>query len=247
MNAEHICALRALWKLSFGDTDTFLDNFFTTAFSPERHHFLSENGIPVSALYWFDCCLEGKPFAYIYAVATHPGHRGKGLAGKLLEKTHEILKQQGYAGAILVPGSESLFDFYKKLGYRKAATVTEFTCTADHTPTPLTQIDAKAYVKLRQAYLPRGGVVQEGAALDFFACYGNFYRGEDFLLAGTAQDGVLYVREFLGNTDRCGSALGALGFSKGVFRTPGTEKDFAMYFQLREDCPAPQYIGFALD
>lgn len=247
MTAEHIAALKHLWQQAFGDAPELIDSFLATGFSEDRCHYLMEDGRPVSVLYRFDCYLNGHKLAYIYAVATEKAHRGKGLARKLMEKTHAILKQQGYAGAILVPGSQSLFDFYSNMGYRKAATITEFPCTAADTPTPLFQISAREYAALRQAYLPQGGVVQEDSALDFFATYGAFYRGKDFLLAGVEQDGVFYAREFLGDTALCGNILCTLGLSQGVFRTPGANRDFAMYYPLQEGCPAPYYFGFALD
>ena len=247
MTAEHITALKNLWQQAFGDAEELIDKFLATGFSEDRCHFLMEDGRPVSVLYRFDCEVQGHKLAYFYAIATEKAHRGKGLARKLMEKTHEILKQQGYAGVILVPGSQSLFEFYSKMGYRKAATITEFTRTADRTGTPLFQIGAREYVERRRAYLPQGGVVQEDSALDFFQTYGSFFRGEDFLLAGVEQDGILYAREFLGNTTLCGNILCTLGLSQGVFRAPGTDRDFAMYYPLQEDCPAPYYFGFALD
>ena len=33
---QDVPALRALWKQAFSDTDSFLDSFFSLAFSPER-------------------------------------------------------------------------------------------------------------------------------------------------------------------------------------------------------------------
>jgi ribosomal protein S18 acetylase RimI-like enzyme len=92
MAADHpldaqIPQLRTLWKLAFGDPDWFLDSFFRTAFAPDRCLCICEEDRPVAALYWIDCTLEGGPLAYIYAVATHPEHRKKGLASRLIHQT----------------------------------------------------------------------------------------------------------------------------------------------------------------
>ena len=108
--------LKKLWKTVFGDPDAFIDSFFEIAFSPQRCLYLTENNQPVSALYWFDCEYEGGKLAYIYAVATSPEHRGKGLASQLMKDTHAHLKALGYAGAVLKPAS-GLFPFYERLGY----------------------------------------------------------------------------------------------------------------------------------
>ena len=159
-----IAKLQTLWQEAFGDSNATVEAFFATGFSPDRHHCIVENGIPVSALYWFDCQLDGQKLAYIYAVATLTSHRGKGLAHRLMEQTHEILKSRGYAGAVLVPATD-LFPFYEQLGYRATASIDKFTCRADGVAIPLREIPAEEYARLRKVFLPAGAVIQEGAAL----------------------------------------------------------------------------------
>lgn len=245
MNVD-LTQLQSLWQQAFGDPSDAIDAFFSTGFSPDRCHYLLESGRPVSALYWLDCTLDGQKFAYLYAIATEKSHRGKGLCRRLMTETHEILRKQGYAGAVLVPAEKALFSLYEKLGYRYAATVREFTCEAANTPAALTQIDARQYENLRAQYLPAGSVLQAGATLDFYATYGQFYAGDDFLLACYMEEGKLYTQEILGNTALCSQILCALGAQTGSFRTPGEEKPFAMYYPLQENCPAPRYLGFDL-
>ena len=242
-----IADLQRLWQEAFNNSNDFTGLFFNTGYSPERHHCICENNVPVSALYWFDCQLQGQKLAYIYAVATLKSHRGKGLARRLMAETHEILRQKGYAGAILVPEKESLFDFYRKLDYRVVTTVAEFSCVAGDMPPPLRQIDAAEYARLRDKLLPIGSVVHAGAILDFLAGYCKLYAGEDFLLAGEFIDGHLVAQELLGNTDAAPGIVKALGCTKGHFRAPGNDREFAMYLPLTENCPKPTYFGLALD
>ena len=90
-------SLRSLWKVVFGDTDAFLDHFFSIAYSPERCSYYEQDGEAICALYWFDCAYEGGKLAYIYAVATHPEHRGKGICRRLMEGAHEAIRGQGIA------------------------------------------------------------------------------------------------------------------------------------------------------
>ncbi len=244
MNAD---ALKRLWAEAFGDTEEAIDAFFATGFSPDRHHSILENGAPVSALYWFDCHLDGQKLAYIYAVATAKQHRGKGLAHRLMDETHRILQGQGYAGAVLVPGSKELFAFYKAMGYRTVSTVTEFTCTPADTSAALTEIAPDRYAKLRNTLLPAGSVVQDGAALAYLHTYASFYEGADFLLAATLEGGALYAQELLGNSNAAPEILRTLNAETGRFRTPGTGRDFAMCLPLTDSCPAIGYFGLALD
>lgn len=242
-----IADLCRLWQEAFGDTDAFLDGFFATGFALERCHFIEEQGVPVSALYWFDCQLQGQKLAYLYAVATRKSHRGKGLARRLMTETHAILKKQGYAGAILVPGGKDLFAMYEKLGYRTVTTVSKFAAQQGSTPANLTPIDGAEFAELRRQYLPSGGVLQEGAALSFLQTYCRFYKGADFLMVASEEDGALRAQELLGNAAAAPGILRTLGYENGTFRTPGTDKPFAMLFPLTEQCPIPAYFALALD
>ena len=95
--------LKQLWHMAFGDGEEFIDLFFRTAYAPERCLYLTEDDQITAALYWLDCEYRGQKQAYIYAVATHPDHRGKGLCRMLIQDTHNLLRSRSYAGALLVP------------------------------------------------------------------------------------------------------------------------------------------------
>lgn len=230
--------LRALWKEAFGDDDDFLDAFFSAAFSPDRCRCLTEDGRVAAALYWFDCRLDGRPLAYLYAVATARHFRRRGLCRRLMESTRELLRELGYAGIVLVPGEKSLVPMYARMGYRPCCGVREFSCRAAHPPVTLRAVEPREFAALRRQYLPKGGVIQEGENLDFLAATTRLYAGEDFL----------YVpgQELLGRADAAPGILTALGQERGTFRTPGDEKSFAMYLPLT-DAPAPAYFGLAFD
>ena len=239
--------LQQLWAEAFEESPETLRVFFCSYFSPDRYHCITEKDIPVSALYWFDCALNGSKFAYIYAVATLKSHRGKGYARQLLEQTREILIQKGYAGAILVPANEGLFSFYGQAGFLPATTIAEFSCAWGDIPTPLTRISAAEYGHLRKAYLPANSVLQEGAVLDFLGTQGQFYKGDAFLLAASIEKDMLTAQELLGDATAAPGILRALNIPKGRFRTPGEGRSFAMYLPLNVHCPKPGYFGLALD
>lgn len=239
--------LRNLWKLAFGDTDEFLDGFFSTAYGAERCRFLTDGEEITAALYWLDCQLGAETYAYLYAVATHPAYRNRGLCHKLMADTHAHLREQGYAGAVLVPQEESLRTFYGKMGYKTMGNVREFTAVPGENPTHIRRIVAQEYATLRRQYLPEGGLLQEGASLTFFSTYGQFYAGEDFLLAAYRETDFLWGMELLGNEGAAPGILKALGCIRGKFRTPGTELPFGMFLPLQENAPVPKYLGHAFD
>ena len=238
--------LRRLWKQAFGDSDKYLDSFFAAGFSPDRCRALTVNGQLAAALYWFDCMWNGQKTAYLYAIATDEVFRGHGLCKALMENTHRHLRELGYVGAILVPARESLFAFYKRLGYRTCGYVTEFTAKADE-PIKLNKIDAAEYARLRRLYLPENGVVQEGPLLDFLQTQAQFYAGDGFMLCASVENGTAFIPELLGNAAVAPAVIAALGITEGRCRTIGTDKPFAMYFPLSYTETAPAYFGLALD
>lgn len=244
--ADDIKNLRNLWKEAFSDTDEFLDVFFSVAFSPERSFCIADETDITAAAYYFDCSYGGGKIAYIYAVATKISHRGKGLCRTLMEYIHETLKEAGYKGAILVPGSKSLFDFYSKMGYKTCCYLRkEFISAGDHSE-PLRRLSTEEYASLRRKYLPEGSVIQEGVNLDFLSTYAEFYCGADFLLAASKEKDTLVCYELLVNAEKASCILSALGCKKGNFRMPGGDTPFAMYLPfVNEDYPA--YFGFAFD
>ncbi len=240
--------LRRLWQEAFGDTEEFLDLFFAQGFSPKRCLYIEEEGNAAAVLYWFDCEWNGKKIAYIYAVATAKAHRGKGLCHKLMDHTHKHLKDAGYAGAILVPGSPSLFKFYESMGYKTSCYVQEFTCSAEEGKINLTKITKDDFAALRRKYLPENSVIQENENLDFLSSYATFYKGDDFILAAYKDKNNLVCPEISGNTENAPQIVNALGCKKGLFRTCGDFMPFAMYLPLQEsDNTHPEYFGFAFD
>ena len=235
--------LKALWKIVFGDPDDFIDSFFKIPFSPDRCRYITENGMPISALYWFDCEYNGGKLAYIYAVATHPNHRGKGLASQLLEDTHNHLKALGYAGAVLKP-AKGLFPFYERLGYVTSGYIRRFSANSDNSPVHLQALSAKEYGFVRKTYLPENGIIQEGITLDFLQTFAQFYACSDAVVCIAKDEPIVF--EFLGNPNSIPGVLAALDIKTAEIPTNGNDIPFAMFHPL--NCTKiPGYLGISLE
>ena len=242
MNTDVINALKNLWQLVFQEPMEAIDAFFATGFSPDRCRYVMQGDTPVSALYWLDCEYEGGKLAYIYAVATHPDHRGKGLASRLLAQTHDQLKAMGYAGAVLKP-AKGLFPFYGRLGYVTSGHIRRFTAEQG-TPVSLKPLSKEEYGILRRSFLPANAVVQEGETLDFLHTYATFYAAEDALICVTRQEPI--ILEYLGNPQSASGILAALGIQSAEIPTIGEEIPFTMFYSL--NCKAvPGYLGLSLE
>ncbi len=238
---SQIPALGRLWQQAFGDSDAFLDAFFSVGFSSRRSRCAEENGQLLGALYWFDCTLQGQKWAYLYGVATEKDHRGRGICCRLMEDTHGLLKAQGYDGCVLVPGSESLRTFYEKMGYRSFGgmdTVQAEAGKAVH----IQKLTPEQFGLLRPLFLPEGGLSQEG--MDFLGTQADFYTGEGFLTAVSREE-PFFALELLGTAAAAPGILAALGREKGCFRVPGSTP-FAMC-RAFSPTEAPGYLGIAFD
>ncbi len=209
-----------LWKQVFGDFGGFWETFFRCAWKPDHCLCIEEAGQIQAALYWFDCHCGG-PWAYIFAVATHPDHRGRGLCRALMEKTHARLEALGYHGALLVPAEPGLRQMYAAMDYREGTVLPEFP-----RPAGLQPVSAREYAAARRALLPPGGVIQEGDILTLLEETGaRFFAAEGCILACEGQR----VLEYLDGS------------------VPEGTRPFAMVHPFREDAVCPEYFAFALD
>ena len=245
--AEQIPLLRRLWKAVFGDSDQFLDSFFSLAFSPERCRCVAEHGEVKAALYWFDCCCQGEKFAYLYAVATAAACRGRGLFSALLADTKKVLTAEGFDGILLLPERESLRKMYEKFGFSCCTTVDTLALSAGEEPVLMEEVGAETFARLRRQMLPEGGVLQEDTWLPFLASQYRFWRGEGWLAAGQVYDGKLICQEFLGDRNAMGGLVRALEVPMGTFRVPGKTMPFVYLLPLQAHCKRPDYFALVLD
>lgn len=245
--SDQLPTLRQLWKTVFRDSDEFLDGFFATGFSPARCRCVTVEEGPVAALYWFTCACRGQKMAYLYAVATDPAHRGRGLCRALMENTRQHLAESGFQAVLLCPESDALAGMYEKMGYRFCTTVSKLACEAGSRPAALQRISREEYARLRREFLPDGGVVQEGENLLFLETMSRFYRGEGFLLSAREQEGELWGDELLGDASAAPGILKALHQPRGTFRIPGGDRNLLMWLPLAPDATAPGWFGLPFD
>lgn len=238
---EDVPALRRLWKQAFGDTDAFLDSFFSLAFSVDRAMIAREENKVVGALYWLDCRWDESALWYIYAVATDKDYRGRGICTALMSRTHEEASSAG-KGTVLVPVENSLRTFYGRLGYQNFGGIDEETYYAAGTPVAAAKISAYAYAEKRRELLPKNGILQEGDFLPFLDANMHFYWGDGWLL--TVGDD--FAPEFLGDKALLPGILKALEIPKARVRCAG-KTPFAMYRGTEGNGAAPGYFAFALD
>ncbi len=229
-------ALRALFTQAFGD-EAFTELFFRLGYGPERCIIAHDSEL-LAAAHWFDCTLEGKKAAYFYGIAAFEHCRGRGIGTKLIEASIQALKNRGYEAIFLVPAEESLFSYYKRLGFQTVGTIRERTVNAA-APLPLRRLTVGEYAQMRRELLPSHALIQEGPCLELLGGYAQFYA-TDRSIAAVSED---MVWEFLGDETQAPGLIAALGLPSAKIRTPGPGRDFAMALDGSE----PVYLGLALD
>lgn len=275
---EDVPRQRELWALAFGDGGEYLDNFYQTYYRPERVLVLEEEGAVRAMTAWFDTALaepgrERWKAGYLYAVATHPDDRGRGLAGALLKYAAFYLREeQGCQAMTTVPAEPSLHRFFAQNGFRECFTHTRLTPApapaGAEPPFPLEPLSPEEYGRMREELL--SGLLHIVYPADALAYQAGCCRlsGGGLYLARTAagpvllcaeggEDGALLVKELLGCPEARALALPCLktllpGWS-GAARVPGPGTQFGMLrwlypgLEARWDWSAEGYLGLAFD
>lgn len=241
---KDVCPLKKLWKETFNDSENFIDSFFNISYSENRSMIVEKDGKITSMLFWFDCNFKGNKVAYIYAVATSQDFRKQGLCNSLMEALHSHLKASDYVGACLVPASDNLFNFYAKMGYIKCIYNSELTVMPTEGKLDIKKVSAEEYIKLRKDFLPLNAITQND--IDFLNLQVEFFKGKDFVFSSRKENNELFVPEFWGNKNIQPIIVFCQNAKKGIFRSYGTEKPFAMFLPFNET-ELPEYLDFAYD
>lgn len=134
---EH--ALQSLWHTCFGDDMAYVRFIFSHLLRTDRCLVHCNSQRQPDAMLFFEpftliCPGGNAPGAYIYGVATSPSAREQGISTRLLDACHRQLTQTGFVLSVLVPASESLFDFYAKRGYKTAFSIVKEVIPASAIP-----------------------------------------------------------------------------------------------------------------
>lgn len=224
-------ALRQLWQLVFEDSDTFLDHFFQEHYDPQHALVLEEDGTLQAMAFWFETQLmvpgiQPVKAAYLYAVATHPDFRGKGLARQLLDESAQLLRDLGCELMTLVPSEPTLHLFYQDRGFHECFVNAEYEMTPAKPPfqlpgISLEQVDPQTYTDVREQLLngtPRLSYSTAAMAYQEGCCKlsgGGLYVGRTpagpvCLTLERSPENMMLAKELLGSHD-------ALMFMSGEF------------------------------
>jgi len=245
--------LRALWNRVFGDPEAYLDLFFRRCFDPAETMVACEGDQVRAMLYLLPLTLRAGAQAfsarYVYAVATDPDFRSRGLSTALLEETHRALAARGIAASVLVPAEPSLFAYYGARGYATAfwAESREI-APGEGEMIPLRETSLAAQKPLRDAWFSRCALYGEWDenALRYREAETAFLGGKVFSFPTEKSHGyavcvpvsdAVRITEFVGPADtRVLRALAAaFGKPRVCMRAPAENgAPFAMLYPYRD-------------
>ncbi len=242
---EDLPALDALWQAAFPeDTAARRALFFETV--PFSHCLvLEEDGAPISMVYSLPASVGGRRLQYIYAAATLPAYRGRGLFGELLRYAQESARLDGCVGSFLRPAEPSLVDYYARFGYRPW-TFFERVRGAAGIGCPVSALSPQEYTARRQTRLPQGALAWPSWFTCLAAQNGEAYSVGDATALCERAEETLTVKEWLGDAD-VSALCAACGCTRYEWVRPAARGEvYTLYAPLSEELPPP-YIGPVLD
>ncbi len=239
---EDLPALHAIWRAAFpADTAEQRDLFFD-AVPPDRCLIAEADGVPVSMVYSLPAALGERRLQYIYAAATLPEYRGRGIFAELLRYALKAAESAGCVGSFLHPAEPSLTAYYARFGYHPW-TFCERVSGRAGTAVPVTRLSPEAYSRRT---VPPYALAWPKELLRYAAQSSAAYAvGDTVALCETVED-TLLVKEWSGG-DAAGlcAALGCLRYE--WVRPAVAGEVYTMLLPFTDDPLPPPYIGPVLD
>lgn len=127
---------KELWKLCFGDPQSYIDFYFANRYKKDETLVLLHDGLIIAMLTLMPVKTvlpDNRSFAsrMLYAIGTHPEYQHEGFGTQLMDLCHKYQEENDIGFSILVPAEQSLVDFYHNQGYRESFYLREFVFSSD--------------------------------------------------------------------------------------------------------------------
>jgi GNAT superfamily N-acetyltransferase len=196
--------LKNIWRVCFNDADAYIDLYFSERYLPKNTFVHCEAGRGVAMLTLLPATVvtphEELAARYLYAVATLPEFRHKGLSLSLAQQADEQAREENRALEIVVPATPELFHFYARQGFSTAFYHRIVRFPADeimHTDAleGLPLQDAETFFTLRERYFAPGGffVRWDSAALQYIIKESRLLQGDVYYFSKNGDEGYVVV------------------------------------------------------
>lgn len=202
---KDISQLKEIWHISFGDSKEYIDMFMEHQFKNALTVVYEEDSKIFSMFFLFRCdfSIRGKnhPSFYLYAAATLPQYRGKGIMGKMLEFSKLYAAEKNFDFIILSPAEKSLYDYYSRFGFKacfKSKKISLALEREDEYAANFSENDFEKMLTLRDAAVKKSdGVIWDeeffryavyendytsGKTRSTKECYGIYFKEDDHII-----------------------------------------------------------------
>ena len=250
-----IPALCALWEAVFGDKPELIQDFFRLlpdmglCAVAELDGKIAGMASVLTALELVTPGGDSARCGYVYAVATEPSFRGRGIGAALTEKVCELAKAAGTSILCTLPAEDSLYPWYEKIMGVRCALYRQSFETAPAESLQVRRLKASEYLKRREELLADKSHLRAAPAIiefaeRFYSVYGGgLFLSGDGLCAAYGDAKCLYIKELIspdGRNEPAAAALGAfLGADRIVYSLPSESGDkyiSALPDALPSDC-----------
>ncbi len=240
----------SLYQTAFPDDPQDFAEDFINRFFENSCRYILKDGKLVSMLFLLDATLDANgtsaPAAYLYAAATLPEYRGRGLMAELIEKAKAEMVGNGKC-LITKPAEPSLFNYYERFGFKTAVFSEDRLINKQTHAEPLKTLSKEEYTFKREELLkdkPHITLSDMNYALSFFTLSGD----ENTIAAVDTDETPPIVKEFISEDEKGrDKLLSALNTDRAVFRTEG-KTPFAMVIPPNcTEVPKNPHFMLALD
>lgn len=169
--------VRNMWKTCFGDSDAYMDIYFSEKYRSENTLIYFDDGKAVASLqmlpYLFTFHGMEIPVAYFSGLCTLPQARKRGFMSSLIRQAYAELEKRNVPIALLVPQEKQLLDFYNQFGFAQTFDAGEDNLYSLH------DLTERHESKMNDAY----------------AEFDSWFRGKDMVVQKTFDDFRAIVAE----------------------------------------------------
>jgi predicted acetyltransferase len=212
-----------IWKTCFGDDDEYIHFFLEKLYLPDHCLLAVIDGEPVAMLHllpinYHDGVKQSRA-QYIYAAATLPKYRRRGIMAELIDEALLQGEQNGSAFTALLPANEGLYDYYEKSGFHTAFHIKRMQLSRKEIETlsegdgylKQTKPDTELMLRQRQSFL-KPAVLWGRELFDYIVAEWRFTGGKiiswenGYCFYRCTADAVFIKEACMASSDRAGIA-----------------------------------------
>ena len=115
-----------VWTRCFEDEPAFVHSFLARHYLRENAFLHTESDRVMATCLLIVCETEIGRIGYLYAIATLPEYRHRGIAEQLVRQAIERCRELHLSAVALIPASQHLADYYRRIGFSSEAVPIRF-------------------------------------------------------------------------------------------------------------------------